>query len=111
MFNNKYLSELDFNLQDFLKDIFENDEKIKAWKNRENQKTDIFIKYKNYLKNISLKCGNSNSAILLVFYNKKEDIEKINELHTKVAESNKRNNHNMMIRTINCIPGPSVSNL
>jgi hypothetical protein len=26
-----------------------------------NQKTDIFIKYKNYIKNISLKCGHSNS--------------------------------------------------
>ena len=25
------------------------------------QKTDIFIKYKNHIKNISLKCGNSNS--------------------------------------------------
>lgn len=26
-----------------------------------NQKTDIFIRYGNYIKNVSLKCGNSNS--------------------------------------------------
>ena len=38
-----------------------NDEKIKSWKNKMVQKTDIFIKYKNHIKNISLKCGNSNS--------------------------------------------------
>ena len=34
---------------------------IKCWKNRNVQKADIFIKYKNYIKNVSLKCGNSNS--------------------------------------------------
>lgn len=65
LFNNKYLYELDKNSQDFLKDIFEeiigNDEQIKSWKNKPNQKTDIFIKYKNYVKNISLKCEKSNS--------------------------------------------------
>lgn len=58
-----------------------------------------------------MKQESCKDAILLVFYNKESDLEKINELHTKVAESNKRNNHNMMIRTINCIPGPSASNL
>ena len=65
LFNNKYLYELDQNSQNFLKDIFENeidcDEKIISWKKRMVQKTDIFIKYKNIIKNISLKCGNSNS--------------------------------------------------
>ena len=65
LFNNKYFYELDCNSQDFLKELFgniiDNEEKIKSWKNRMVQKTDIFIKYKNYIKNISLKCGNSNS--------------------------------------------------
>ena len=64
-FNNKYLYELNDNAQTFLKELFgdviDNNEKIKSWKNKMMQKTDIFIKYKNYIKNISLKCGNSNS--------------------------------------------------
>ena len=66
LFNNKYLYQLDTNSQNFLKDLFDagidNDEMIIAWKNKRLQKTDIFIKYKNYIKNISLKCGNSNSV-------------------------------------------------
>lgn len=66
LFNDKYLNELDLNSQKFLKELFENniesDEKIRSWKNRMNQKTDIFVKYKNYVKNLSLKCGNSNSV-------------------------------------------------
>ena len=65
LFNDKYFYELDSNSQKFLKELFEeiinSDEKIKAWKNKSTQKTDIFIKCKNYIKNISLKCGNSNS--------------------------------------------------
>lgn len=65
LFNDKYYRELDNNSQKFLKELFGevigNEEKLKSWKNRINQKTDIFIKYKNYIKNISLKCGNSNS--------------------------------------------------
>lgn len=65
LFNNKYLKELDINSQNFLIDLFDgiinNDEKIKCWKNKMNQKTDIFIKCKNYIKNVSLKCGNNNS--------------------------------------------------
>lgn len=65
LFNNKYLNDLDNSSQHFLTDVFDgliaNDEKIKCWKNKANQKTDIFIKYKNYIKNISLKCGNGNS--------------------------------------------------
>ena len=65
LFNNKYLYELDDNSQTFLKELFgdviDSNEKIKSWKNRIMQKTDIFIKYKNHIKNISLKCGNSNS--------------------------------------------------
>ena len=64
-FNNKYLYELNDNSQTFLKELFgdviDNNEKIKSWKNKMMQKTDIFIKYKNYIKNISLKCGNINS--------------------------------------------------
>lgn len=39
--------ELDVNSQKFLKELFDNkidsDEKIKSWKNKVNQKTDIFI--------------------------------------------------------------------
>ena len=65
LFNNKFLNDLDKNTQLFLRDIFgeaiDNSEKIVSWKNKTFQKTDIFIKYKNYIKNISLKCGNSNS--------------------------------------------------
>lgn len=65
LFNNKYLSELDKNTITFLKELFgdiiDNDEKIKAWKNKMVQKADIFIKYKNHIKGISLKCGNNNS--------------------------------------------------
>lgn len=65
LFNEKYFYELDNNSQEFLKELFgeiiDDEEKIKSWKNKNVQKTDIFIKYKNYIKNISLKCGNSNS--------------------------------------------------
>ena len=65
LFNNKYLDELNGNTQLFLKELFgdviDNEEKIISWKNRVVQKTDIFIKYKNHIKNISLKCGNNNS--------------------------------------------------
>lgn len=65
LFNDKYFYELDNNSQIFLKELFgdviNNDERIKSWKNKMVQKTDIFIKYKNHIKNISLKCGNSNS--------------------------------------------------
>lgn len=66
LFNGKYIDELDNNSQKFLKDLFGNEiddtEIIKAWKNKMNQKADIFIKYKNYIKNVSLKCGKSNSV-------------------------------------------------
>lgn len=65
LFNGKYLSELDKNSQNFLKDLFGDEidekERIICWKNRINQKADIFIKYKNYVKSVSLKCGQSNS--------------------------------------------------
>ena len=65
MFNNKYLDELDNNSIKFLHDLFgddiKNDGLIKSWKNKVMQKVDIFIKYKNSIKSISLKCGNSNS--------------------------------------------------
>lgn len=66
LFNNKSIKDLDDNSIKFLKDLFEveldDEEIIKSWKNKMNQKTDIFIKYKNHIKNISLKCGNSNSV-------------------------------------------------
>jgi len=66
LFNDKFFYELDNNSQKFLSklfgDVIDNDEKIKAWKNKAVQKTDIFIKYKNYVKNISIKCGKNNSV-------------------------------------------------
>lgn len=64
-FNDKYYYEFDEKSKKFLKelfgDIFDTENKILSWKNKMNQKTDIFIKYKNYIKNVSLKCGHSNS--------------------------------------------------
>ena len=66
LFNNKYFWELDERSQSFLKELFEDNidenEKIISWKNSMFQKTDFFIKYKNYVKSISLKCGRSNSV-------------------------------------------------
>lgn len=65
LFKDKFFYELDDNSKCFMKDLFgeiiDNTEKILCWKNKSYQKTDIFIKYKNYIKNISLKCGKSNS--------------------------------------------------
>lgn len=65
LFNNKFFSELDTNSQKFLQELFgeviDNSEQIKSWKNKMNQKADIFIKYKNYIKSVGLKCGKSNS--------------------------------------------------
>lgn len=64
LFNNKCFFELDNNSQKFLKELFgdiNGDDIIKSWKNKNVQKMDIFIKCKNYIKNISQKCGNSNS--------------------------------------------------
>ena len=65
LFNGKKLKELDLNSQIFLRELFgdiiDNDEFILAWKNKMVQKADMFIKYKNHIKGISLKCGNSNS--------------------------------------------------
>ena len=54
LFNNKYLHELDNNSQNFLKELFgdylDDSEKIKSWKNKVMQKSDIFIKFKNCIK-------------------------------------------------------------
>ena len=65
LFNDKYLHELDCNSQMFLKELFgdviDDSERIVCWKNKLMQKADIHIKYKNHVKGISLKCGNSNS--------------------------------------------------
>lgn len=65
LFNKKHLVELDNNSQEFLKELFGEDldkeEEFLCWKNKLQQKADIFIKYKNHIKGISLKCGNSNS--------------------------------------------------
>ena len=65
LFNNKYLHELDDRSIIFLKELFDgvidDEEIIISWKNKMVQKADIFIKYKNYVKSVSLKCGNNNS--------------------------------------------------
>ena len=80
-FNGKYLHELDNNSQMFLKDLFQdvidNKEVIKSWKNKAPQKTDIFIKYKNHIKNISLKCGKSNTIHNEVIENFRIYLEKL----------------------------------
>ena len=66
MFNGKCFCELDYNSKNFLNELFdikiEDNEKIVCWKNKETQKADIFIKCRNYVKGVSLKCGNSNSV-------------------------------------------------
>lgn len=65
-FNDKYFYEFDDHTQKFLCELFEfelkNDTKLISWKNRLNQKSDFYIKYNNYVKSISLKCGNGNSV-------------------------------------------------
>ena len=82
LFNNKYYHKLDDNSKKFLKKLFneviDNDETIKSWKNKNVQKTDIFIKYKNYIKNISLKCGNGNSIHNEKIQEFKNYLEKLN---------------------------------
>lgn len=66
LFNNKKLNEFDENSRNFLMDLFkeniDDDELIKCWKNKTNQKSDIFLRYKNYVKGVSIKCGKSNSV-------------------------------------------------
>ena len=82
LFNNKYLYDLDKNSQNFLKELFgdkiDDDEIIKSWKNRVNQKADIFIKYKTSIKRLSLKCGNSNSMHHETIEDFKLYLEKLN---------------------------------
>ena len=60
------LYELDNNSRKFMRDLFDDninsDDIIISWKNKMVQKTDFFIKCRNYIKNISLKCGNNNSV-------------------------------------------------
>lgn len=59
LFNNKYLHEIDDRSITFLKKLFggviDDEEIIISWKNKMVQKSDIFIKYKNYVKSVSLK--------------------------------------------------------
>jgi len=82
LFNDKYYSELDEHAQKFILglfgDVIDNEEKIKAWKNKMNQKTDIFIRYKNHIKNISLKCGHNNSIHAESIQDFKKYLEKLN---------------------------------
>jgi len=82
LFNGKHLCELDSNSRCFLKDLFgdviDDVEPIRCWKNKMVQKTDIFIKYRNYIKNISLKCGNSNSVHHEQIQEFKRYLEKLN---------------------------------
>ena len=82
MFNGKRLNELDENSQKFLKELFgdniSNDEIIISWKNKVQQKADIFVKYKTIIKGISLKCGHSNSVHHESIENFKMYLEKLN---------------------------------
>lgn len=65
LFNGKHMNELREIDITFLKELFgeiiDNDEEIICWKNKMVQKADIFIKYKNYVKSVSIKCGHNNS--------------------------------------------------
>lgn len=65
LFNEKKYLDLDSSSQKFLYELFDgyidNEEEIKSWKNKKNQKADVFIKYKNRIKTVSLKMGKSNS--------------------------------------------------
>ena len=56
--NYGFQNEYDF--VELFENIIDNDEPILSWKNKIVLKTDIFIKYKNYIKGISLKCSNNN---------------------------------------------------
>ena len=82
MFNGKRLNELDENSQKLLKELFDdnisNDEIIISWKNKVQQKADIFVKYKTIIKGISLKCGHSNSVHHESIENFKMYLEKLN---------------------------------
>lgn len=63
-FNNKRINELNKCCREFILDIFEEvdkDELIICWKDRNKQKSDIFIKIGKYTKGISIKSGNNNS--------------------------------------------------
>ena len=63
--NNKKKSELDPLLNDLIYYLFGNlsDEVVlKAWRNHEKQKTDVFIKANGIMKGISIKMGNKNSV-------------------------------------------------
>ena len=81
LFDGKHLYELDSNSQSFLKELFReninNDERILCWKNKYMQKADIFVKYKNCIKGISLKCGNSNSIHAESIESFKQYLEKL----------------------------------
>lgn len=82
LYNNKYMHELNNDSQRFIKELFNdeiNDNEIYiAWKNRINQKTDIFIKHNNYIKNISIKLGSNNSIHSETIQDFKLYLEKLN---------------------------------
>lgn len=82
LFNNKFLKELDENSKKFIKELFFNiiddDEQIKCWKDKGLKKTDIYIKYKNYVKGVSLKCGKDNSVHNENIQNFKRFLEHLN---------------------------------
>lgn len=63
--NNKKYSELDFKLQLFIKDLFNEiniNDNIKCYKNEELQKYDIIIEFGSVIKRISIKKGIKNSV-------------------------------------------------
>lgn len=63
--DNKKYSELDYKLQLFIKDLYDdikNDSQIECHKNESLQKYDIFIKIDNIVKRISIKKGVKNSV-------------------------------------------------
>lgn len=63
--NDKKFNEIDYNLQLFLEDIFENintNSTINCYRNKEPQKYDIFVEIDNIIKRISIKKGVKNSV-------------------------------------------------
>lgn len=73
LFNKKHLYELDNKAQDLFENEIDNSEPIKTRKNKAVQKADIFIKYKNYIKGISIKSGH----IILYIMNKYKNLKDI----------------------------------
>lgn len=64
-FNNKKVKELNPLLHKIIEEIYydiNEEDLIKAWRNHQKQKTDIFLRINGIMKGISIKCGSRNSV-------------------------------------------------